>query len=112
MIPDEPEFMTPEELVVWLHFADPDDEKSMKSALRWVKDRLMPSHPERLPHFRGMRNRPVFSRADRAEIKARFSVPGADQEADAVQLAEVIELDPKTLARARKVQARAERATA
>jgi hypothetical protein len=103
---DEPENMTVRELAVFLGARTPDE---IKSAERWIKDRLMPGHPERLPHTRLMRNRPTFTRQHRTEILARYDVAGA-ADAERGPMAEVIEIDSKTLARARAAHARAVRA--
>lgn len=104
----EPENMTVRELAVFLGARTPDE---IKSAERWIKDRLMPSHPERLPHTRLMRNRPTFTREHRTEILARYNVAGAETaaETDRGAIADVIDIDTKTLNRARRAHARAVR---
>lgn len=94
--PAEPEFMTVPELAAWLRL----DEMGVKDPERWIKDRLMPSHPERLPHCSFTRNNPVFSREDRAWIREHYHVDAAtDASAPAAGDAQVLEFDRKAISR-------------
>ena len=93
--PAEPDFMTVPELAAWLRL----DEGDVKDPERWIRDRLTPSHPQRLPHCRFTRNEPVFSREDRAWIREHFHVGANDASAPAGGDARVLEFDPKAIKR-------------
>lgn len=94
--PAEPEFMTVPELAAWLRL----DAMGVKDPERWIKDRLMPRHPERLPHCSFTRNHPVFSREDRAWIRDRYHQDAREDSgiADGPG-AQVLEFDPKAIKR-------------
>ena len=88
---------TPEELVDLLGLP----------SLEWVKDRLQPSHRERLPHHRYGNERVFELEDDVPQIKARHAVPGApveDVAEEPAPLASVTDLpiDARTAARGRK----------
>lgn len=82
---EDRDWRTPEELV-WILPAP---------SLRWVKDRLQPSHPGRLPHVK-IGDLRVFFPEQIAEIRARHLVPGVQHEdhAPAVRESEVVSVDP------------------
>lgn len=94
---DGPDFMTVTELAAWLRL----DAMDVKDPERWIRDRCTPSHSQRLPHCRFTRNEPVFSREQRAEIKARYAVDGAsaDEGSPANGDARVVEFDPAAIKR-------------
>lgn len=85
--PSEPEFMTVPEYAAYLRVPE-----------RWIRDRLMPSHPEFLQHHRFTRNNPVFSRADRAANNAHYLKVAPDSASEpSAGDGQVLEFDPKAI---------------
>ncbi len=71
----------------------------IRKTKRWVADRCMPSHPDRLPHRKVGRTN-LFSPDDVAAIDRRFAV---DQPADSP----VRVIDPELLGKGLRILARA-----